>query len=205
MASGSGHHLVLASGPSQLPAAILRGWCTRAVGGGAGCKPDLGVCPPLRCAGRLGGRRDKKYRQPTPSHSLPGKEARAPLSVPGAPRPLLKRAQPEHVACWAPADRHGAAQSPSATLGAGHLGSPDSGVQGESRPGVYLERPERREATFIFISGPYGANRRNMIFVTEHECKSQRLSNEAPETSTRQSNAICTETTCIYYKLHHKN
>lgn len=44
MASGSGHHLVLASGPSQLPAAILRGWCARAVGG-AGCKPDLGVLP----------------------------------------------------------------------------------------------------------------------------------------------------------------
>lgn len=26
-----------------------------------------------------------------------------------------------------------------------------------------------------------------MIFVTEHECKSQRLSNKAPETSTRQA------------------
>lgn len=47
------------------------------------------------------------------------------------------------------------------------------GLVGEPRSGVYHELPGGREKAFIFISGPYGVNRRNMILVTEHECKSQ--------------------------------
>lgn len=72
-------------------------------------------------------------------------------------------------------------------------------------PGLYWEWPGPREAAFIFVSGPYGINRRNTIFVTKHECKSHRLSNKAPETSPYESNTICTTTTCIHHKLHHEN
>lgn len=127
VASGSGHHPVLASRPSQLPAAILRGWCARAVGG-PGCKLSLGPLP-------SGLREDfgvDATKSPARSPSRPpwegGVYACTPHSVPGDLWPLLKRKQSEHVACWDPPDRHRAAQSPSPTLGAGDLRSPNSGV-----------------------------------------------------------------------------
>lgn len=92
MQVGSGHHLVLASRPSQLPAAIPRGWCARTVGG-PGCKLGLGVLP-------SGLREDlgvDATKWPARTQSRPpwegGVYACAPLSVPGDPRPLLKRAQ----------------------------------------------------------------------------------------------------------------
>lgn len=78
--------------------------------------------------------------------------------------------------------------------------------RGEPRSGVCREGVAgQREVALIFISAPYGVNRRNTILVTEHECKSHRQSNKAPETPTHKSNTICMKTTCINYKLHHKN
>lgn len=85
------------------------------------------------------------------------------------------------------------------------LGSGADESRGVLQIGVYWGRAWRREAALIFILGPSGVNRRNMILVTEHECKSHLRSNKAPENPTHKSNTICMKTTCINYKLHHKN
>lgn len=38
--------------------------------------------------------------------------------------------------------------------------------RGKLQSGVYQEQPPRRQEALIFILGPYGVNRRNMILVT---------------------------------------
>lgn len=133
--------------------------------------------------------------------------ARAPICPPGDPRPLFRGAQPEPAACLDPlASRMATTRRgllPPSSLRV--IWSSRLWVLGGSAAGGLHQRPGRREAAFIFIAGPYGVNRRNMIFVTQHECKSHRLSHKAPETSPHKSNTICMKTTCIHHKLHHKN
>lgn len=130
----------------------------------------------------------------------------APISVPGDPRPLPRPTSLEQVACLDPLNCQ-ASQMARTWQGLFSLKLDTRALEsrGEPRSGVYWELPRQRKVALISISGPYGVNRRNMISVTEHECKSHRQSNKAPETPTHKSNTICMKTTCINYKLHHKN
>ena len=123
------------------------------------------------------------------------------------PRPLPRHSRLEQAVCLDPLmcqpfpDRQGTAGPCSAKAKCQALGS-----CGELRYGVYQEGGAwAKGVALIFISGPYGVNRRNMILVTERECKSHRQSNKALETPTHKSNTICMKTTCINYKSHHKN
>lgn len=54
-------------------------------------------------------------------------------------------------------------------------------------------------------ASPSAAAARAMRPASGRECKSRRRRHKAPGTLTHKSNTICTKTTCMNYKLHHKN
>lgn len=95
----------------------------------------------------------------------------------------------------------------------GTHGRPHGGVAGSRGVSPPLGGPRHSEGSPQVSTGPYpsssaspsAAAARAMRPASGRECKSRRRRHKAPGTLTHKSNTICTKTTCMNYKLHHKN